>query len=119
MKEELVTHPTAKLAKEKGFDIITEQMYGNQIIPQLEQYNQTRWNIYKDYYLAPSQSLLQRWLREVHNINVIVDTNIDGFFVSIKFRIKYNFGDINIIDIYNIYELALETGLQEALKLIP
>ena len=64
-------------------------------------------------------SLLAKWLREEHNIIVLVDyEGIDGYyykFYSYKEGIKnYDASDKN----YNTYEEAYEIGLQEALKLI-
>ena len=69
--------------------------------------------------LAPTQSLLAKWLREEHNIIVLVDyEGIDGYyykFYSYKEGNKnYDASDKN----YNTYEEAYEIGLQEALKLI-
>ena len=64
-------------------------------------------------------SLLAKWLREEHNIIVLVDyEGIDGYyykFYSYKEGNKnYDASDKN----YNTYEEAYEIGLQEALKLI-
>ena len=67
MKEVLVSSETAKLAKNKGFNIVTELVYANQVVSQLEPYNQFRYNNYGDYCMAPTLSLLQKWLREVHS----------------------------------------------------
>ena len=64
-------------------------------------------------------SLLAKWLREEHNIIVLVDyEGIDGYyykFYSYKEGNKnYDASDKN----YNTYEEAYEIGLQEALKQI-
>ena len=64
-------------------------------------------------------SLLAKWLREEHNIIVLIDyEGIDGYyykFYSYKEGNKnYDASDKN----YNTYEEAYEIGLQEALKLI-
>jgi hypothetical protein len=140
MRDELITFETAKLAKEKGFNIplkkgfdskgniilfgkkkdyyITSDIYySNDSLPREE--NTTHFpKIF--LYTAPTQSLLQRWLREVHSINVYPipsafeedksyhDCRIQSF--------KYN---INTEHCWgNTYEEALEVGLQEGLKLI-
>ena len=68
---------------------------------------------------APTQSLLQKWLREKHNIIVLVDyEGIDGYYYKYYYYInevkKYNASDKN----YITFEEAYEIGLQEALKLI-
>jgi hypothetical protein len=69
-------------------------------------------------YARPTQALLQRWLREVHNINVIS-------YPSAVFNKKYIYlllSDLELIeegDIkYDSYEQALEAGLYKALLLI-
>jgi hypothetical protein len=102
MKDELVTIETAKLAKEKGF---SSESY-------LEPSN---------YCITPTQSLLQRWLREVHNIHVEIwfdNTQLDGFpYLYEIYNQQNQEGDING-HYFDNYEEALEEGLQEALKLI-
>ncbi len=86
------------------------------------------WNNYKcilneselsDDYSAPTQSLLQKWLREVHLISIKVDD------FTYNSKIRY---DVNVVplgsqedtpsEVLKSYEEALEKGLQEALKLI-
>ena len=64
-------------------------------------------------------SLLAKWLREKHNIIVLVDyEGIDGYYYKYYYYInevkKYNASDKN----YITFEEAYEIGLQEALKLI-
>ena len=65
-------------------------------------------------------SLLAKWLREEHNIIVLVDyEGIDGYYY--KFY-SYKEGNKNYDASgknYNTYEDAYEIGLQEALKQIP
>lgn len=66
-----ISFEIAKLLKEKGFDVKNRtqyQMYGTQNIPQLEPYNDTRWNIYKDYYLAPTIAEVVMWLYKKHGL---------------------------------------------------
>lgn len=76
-------------------------------------------------YLAPTQALAARWLREEHRIVVdvsFIPPSTDGddwrYFIG-------NMGDMVWIgdyvssdEYYGTYEQALEAGLQEALKLI-
>ena len=97
MEDTRITFKTAKLANEKG------------------------WNgdFVESHKILTSQSLLAKWLREEHNIIVLVDyEGIDGYyykFYSYKEGNKnYDASDKN----YNTYEEAYEIGLQEALKLI-
>ena len=84
---------------------------------------------------APTQSLLQRWLREKYNIHVNASVNfynrkpIIGYYYSLDRFNKDNIHDGIIYDDnqlallgdktgYETYEEALEAGLMESLKLI-
>ena len=67
MEEIRVSFETAKLAKEKGFDIDCGWK-----LRKLENGSFTHTNSSELGIEQPTQSLLQKWLREVHNINVLV-----------------------------------------------
>ena len=130
MEDTRITFETAKLAKGKGFPQETNRL-------EIPYYNYkgefkgdvSDWRVRKyirgedtsdiEFVSAPTQSLLAKWLREEHNIIVLVDyEGIDGYyykFYSYKEGNKnYDASDKN----YNTYEEAYEIGLQEALKLI-
>lgn len=63
-----------------------------------------------------TQSLLQRWLREKHNIHIgTVCNNLQDLLFSSE--IIY-IGDCLVTNTHKTYEKALEEGLYEALKLI-
>lgn len=134
MKEQLVNLETAKLAKEKGFN--TYNMYWYNSIGNLvntlgtEIYyksNQNEYNLRENIY-APTQSLLQKWLREVHNIHIVLEDSFNTETLQIKYYpVLYPFiknkdkdnGYDYLGDVWsNTYEEALEIGLQEALKII-
>ena len=149
MKEQIISFETAKLAKEKGFNIQcinyyfedgefrentltgTNGYYGDEYLftfnEFLENWN-NKWltkkngdrcfgcNKTKGYfetYSAPTQSLLQKWLREKCNIHITIWYNE----LTEKYRIDTpeNLDGIE----YSTYEQALGKGLYEALKLIP
>lgn len=85
-----------------------------------ESYNEKDFVTQKNYF-APTQSLLQKWLREVHNTHLMVEPYYNG-----EKLLVYGFDLITeraeeetIIEKgFKTYEEALEIGLQEALKLI-
>lgn len=91
MTDQLISEKTLNLAKEKGFT-------------------------WAPYAKQPTQSLLQKWLREVHNLYVAVPYIWAYKIFNIQ---KDNDEDLgNSIISYASYEEALEAGLIEALKLI-
>lgn len=143
MQEELISFETAILAKEKGFDVIVNHFYhkinkkkkklGSSMFP-------TNWNRVSGSnraYSSPTQALLQKWLREIHQIDVKVwaEHYLDGTNWCVQ-SVHWNLipeevhscADLNFIDAgsfsfgddgeYPTYELALEKGLLEGLKLI-
>ena len=144
MEDTRITFETAKLAKEKGFNEREHYFYKVKSENDIELYGCTKkqlvgfkgytpiYHKVRDYHTnkeklnaklyrcsAPTQSLLAKWLREEHNIIILVDyEGIDGYyykFYSYKEGNKnYDASDKN----YNTYEEAYEIGLQEALKLI-
>jgi len=66
---------------------------------------------------APTQSLLQKWLREKHNIIIFLGptTTVGKYAVEVD-TIEEHYHSETLI--YDTYELALEKGLKEGLKLI-
>ena len=131
MKEELISFETAKLAKEKGFDEMVYAYYTQSINNSFKKIHgklklfttfednealKLRKNLRGQPHivLAPTQSLLQKWLREEHDLKVFClwyDDAVSYPRWSIYIGHKYISGIKN-------YEKALEKGLQEALKLI-
>jgi len=75
MKEQLITFDTAKLAKEKGFDIAVNNVYqdGNTRSPYFRELHNFNGDDEMDYYSAPTQSLLQRWLWEKHKCWISIE----------------------------------------------
>ena len=139
MKEQLISFETAKLAKEKGFDWETQKVYD------VDETNIKNPTIYiygedlsgDDELYAPTQSLLQKWLREVHNCFIDILPHRDGDSKNKQWKSKKDVFWSVEVDYYgkdfkieltddadftqhfnNSYEEALEIGLQESLKLI-
>ena len=155
MEEQLISFETAKLAKEKGFSMPcishwsthdhdgkqnkciykseNDNLYGN--------YGYLDWNDNHEFlgyisnkdekrYSAPTQSLLQKWLREEYNCIVDVYWNrVERekphfeWYSTIDYHGKNMENKITddadfVSNIYTSYEEALEIALYEALKLI-
>ena len=130
MEEQLISFETAKLAKEKGFNIdclhfycinstcnYTEKPYEYSFKVNANRPNKNNFG-YGGTTSAPTQSLLQRWLREVHDIIVLIhqytETKTYFYLINQEYDFEYDNNKLNC----KTYEEALEIGLQEALKLI-
>lgn len=148
MKDERITLETAKLAKAKNFNEFVQGSYTEYLVDKTDpeypegggpfgmkkgevefdssyiRNNDKNSDLTcKSYacYSAPTQSLLQRWLREIHNIQVYCYShtkNGEG-----KYRDYVVYVNDNVLndprdEDYQTYEEALEVGLQFALEMI-
>ena len=141
MKEELISFETAKLAKEKGFDLLSNNFYcenyeglcneGDEFLYVYSLKN----SIYDcnnefeegERFYANSQALFQKWLREVHNIFISIfpiGLSLDN---KNGYRFRYEIIDLKELKIiqddksllgFLTYEEALEIALQKTLKII-
>lgn len=136
MKEQEISLITAQLAKLKGFDWECKTVLRpNSEIWELNYFegdggkikNSRIDPVYEDYLCTiPTQSLLQKWLRDVHNIFVTTSINpyfqdsLVGYYAQVKSLSSTNQGE-RLLDGFTIFlktEDSLEEGLFEALKLI-
>ena len=113
IKEQFVSFETAKLLKEAGFNEKCHESYDN--------VGGFRWfkiggSTPKGWVPCPTQALAARWLREVHNIDVMVDVYNRDYYVSNVYKNKHLMIIRNIVT--SSYEEALDEGLYEAIKLI-
>ena|SRR5690606_14289816 len=142
MQEEIVSFQVAKLAKEKGFnlethDYFSKDKYRSEFNHNVG-FNDDYWGdnyVYdwntngepfkpfnKECYSRPTQSLLQKWLREVHGIIIEItwqmcSTDYEYAIIDMNNPPKYE-DDIERIIGFKTYEETLEEGLYEGLKLI-
>tara|TARA_R110000822_G_scaffold7757_1_gene31495 strand:+ start:126 stop:527 length:402 start_codon:yes stop_codon:yes gene_type:complete len=133
MEDELITFPTAKLAKEKGFnwEVYGEYWFDDEENTWIENTNYAMPCFYNNnskghnYISAPTQSLLASWLRLTFDYHIycvpygkdLWEVNICTSDVTwnVKNHLCY---DILARDNYKTYEEAMEIGLVQALKLI-
>ena len=143
--EKTVNKETAQLAQKKGFDkmcldFITEHGEEENLMMYIGDTFEEKLDTAKDLilYFRPSQSVLQKWLRDIHSIRVLIDfETIDDSETAYTWNIVEDLSEgkgrkKDTWDFYNrlysfsmermawydTYEDALEAGLQEALKLI-
>lgn len=134
--EQCISFDTAKLAKDKGFKLITGMYYQDGVDLILHHKSNINNNQFPHSYEAPTQSGLQKWLRKEHQIDVIPHANYNTkekiktyrcgvIFINDKnqvdsFFIRPEAGEekeSNFVE-FNTYEEALEVGFIVALKLI-
>ena len=115
-KEVNVSRETAKLAKAKGFDWETS-MYYYKLEPLYDERVLENWSRIPNHTSAPTQSLLQKWLRGKYKIQLTVIHRND--FKNGKESYDYLLEGTKVAyRNFNTWEKALESGLLEALKLI-
>ena len=121
MEEQIIGFEVAKLAKDKGFDWPCKYAYDINKKLFHDSHCNTNWND-KVFLIsecsAPTQALLQKWLREKHNIHIAIKTEYDGTFIITIYNMnKPQKANQNFYE-YSAYEEALEAGLFAALQLI-
>lgn len=137
--EDYVSFEIAKLLKEKGFDVPTENSYDNTgenlkdmktIYGGTPDFGEVNWNA--DPFVCevfpklitfskPSQSLALKWLREVHKINIVIGVAADDDNLYSLWKFDIWNGNYSIIwgnkrEKFNSYEQAVEAALKYTLK---
>lgn len=135
IEEQFVSFDTARMLKEAGFDEVCRGVYVTDRTGYYEfrEYDNKQtaddlcWNTEDGFqyeYLAPTQALAARWLREKHHINVYSCFDYEKFdekkwfFTREHTMVNDDSAVYCSITNYNSCEEALEAGLQEAVKLI-
>ena len=130
--EQFVSFDTAKLLKEVGFNIPCRGIYVTDRTGYYEfreyDYKQTTddlcWDAEDGFqyeYLAPTQALADRWLREMYNVAIysLYDDDMEQwFYVVDAFTKNPVINGFQSGSEYDDYESAFEDGLREAIKLI-
>ena len=130
--EEICTYEVAKLAKEKGFPQDPKENDNCQIYcwDNLRKIHSLciseMWYIgeysREDMYAAPTQSLLQRWLREAKSLYIQITLWEKGLYYDIwafeyyEEEKEYSAKMLHQSSDFSTYELALEDALKYALE---
>ena len=142
MEDEIVSFETAMLLKEKGFNEPCSYYYEDDELYKLAYYHgdgagfvcnnspiNDRLLCEEMQCTAPTQSLAQKWLREIHNITFNANPHSnDGkivYVVTIKVISNKKHVDFNVMMdtsnkaiMFDTYEDAIEAGLKYCLKTI-
>jgi hypothetical protein len=133
MEDELVSFEVAKLAKEKRFNQYCNyayyEIYKDSEIEIKFSSNETmyssEWKYFiQESFITPTQSLLQRWLREVHGAKLYcvpspLSSRVNNWtWMLDAYEEGVWKGRVQSDSIFDTYEQSLEKGLLETLKLI-
>lgn len=136
MQEQLVTFETATLAKDKGFNGPTTHYYVRKYgvhfedhktplkcyIGEDEDSNLLQLRVFKDgqphLVAAVPQSVLQTWLRDVHNIDIVITPKHKDLGKFYGCVISTEDWILNLGSNFKSYEEALEEGLFKSLNKI-
>ena len=118
--EDYVSFETAKLLKEKGFDVYVHSFYDADSMS--AQHNEALWdwNLNKENYRfsAPTIQMAMKWLREVHKLHVDIDPSEGDWnptVITLKdWTCAVKFGDN--IPIQDSYEQACEAAIKYCLE---
>ena len=127
IEESYVSFDTARMLKEAGFDVPCRGVYVTDRTGYYEfrEYDnkQTKddlcWDTEDGFqyeYLAPTQALAARWLREVHHIDVVVDVVNEKEYCCDIYQNKQRKSIAESIN--SSFEEVLEDGLKYGLELI-
>jgi len=126
--DEIVTYEVAKLAKEKGFPQDDVDLFyewdGLRNTHSICNYNWYRESPYpQNFSAAPTQSLLQRWLREEKNIHIEIIATASGYYWCISKTNGTSITDSDVLNrgtneggCFDIFEECLEDCEKYALE---
>ena len=122
MEEQLISFDTAVLAKEKGFNEKSLYFYSG------EQEEARQINLkghsnseFVKFYSAPTQGLLQKWLREKHGIDITIHRSFSmkkSYHYCIIKNCDYEMESLQVCVPDRNYEDVLESAIVDALNLI-
>ena len=114
--EDYVSFETAKLLKEKGFDVYVRSFYDADDMPAQHTEALWDWNLNKENYRfsAPTLQMAMKWLREVKHIPIEilwhydVDSDVEEWYFIHHAELRILPNDI---EYYETYEKACEAGI--------
>ena len=119
--EDYISFETAKLLKEKGFDVYVRSYYEKNEYKTKEEFSKNNalwnWNISSFRYSAPTLQMAMKWLREVHNLLILisVDNMVSGYEWSIYYTDSHEITPYAESG-YKSYEDACEAAIRYCLE---
>lgn len=113
IEEQYVSIETAKLLKEKRFNEDCIFMYdldgGFKVASIVSGATLNNQCLYKEQFSAPTQQMAMRWLREVHDIKIMIRPYVDGTY---SYEILNGFWYVN----FDSHEDAAEAAIKYCLE---
>lgn len=125
-KEDYVSLEVANILKEKGYKELCTGCYRNDKFMNINSFNDAD-KFGGDFYAAPLLYEAQKWLRETHDIHIVVSPHYSRKYdvIEYEYRIATYFdllekrgNRIKSKEYYEKYEQCLNDAILEALKLI-
>jgi len=119
MEERLVGYDVAKAAKWKFIEFNTRHGFNEPTKEAFDGGNVSNWSLLRKFISRPTQSVVQAYLRDNHNLKVYVVPHYDNEHYNsyiLNKEVSYNKEHYDLS--FKTYEDALEAGLEEALNLI-
>lgn len=129
--EDFVSFETAKLLKDKGFDIGVRYYYqkiDDDITYHIGDFR--NWNVYDMWYSMPTLQMAMKWLREAHNLFIEIkyatslfsQPHTTMYFQICYMSLDYNISGKNMLpdnyirEYYTSYEGACEAAIKYCLE---
>ena len=116
--EDYVSFELAKLLKEKGFDGRCRAHYGTAGSFCYKRFEVEAYEMHNAI-LAPTIQMTMKWLREVHNIDIIAPPQYDGVkwtYSAIIFKLSIPCTEIRLNDNKNKKEESIEAAIKYCLE---
>ena len=122
MEENYICYETAKLAGEKRFKVYQKTQYSRGVNPTtIYHYTKEQCKLFNDVYYRPTQSLLQKWLREKYEIDITIHRSFsmcNSYHYCIIINNNYEMEIDQPCKSNRSYEEALEDALIVSLNII-
>lgn len=118
--EDYVSFETAKLLKEKGFDVYVRSFYEKDVYRTKEEFNTNNvlwnWNISDFRYSAPTLQMAMKWLREVYNLYIEMKISKNTFLWGFRVSLSNGSTSYSHANVFSNYEEACEAAIKYCLE---
>lgn len=119
IKEDYVSSPTARLLRDKGFDVPCRAYYDMGALKEdMAVARDWSHSNYIDHISAPTFQMAMKWLRKVHNICISVDVKIGGgkYYVCISSTENGLSHGVLEDEVWDTFEEACEESIKYCLE---